>query len=333
MNSGSPGRHSCVLVIHSPHRVQSPRGGTALRSGWTPPLSYRSACRFKRKPLCYAVRVGRKTGIFEDFREAQGYTAHFKGAEWKGFLSIAKAQEYLEESLVSPAQRLTAAISRERSSLVIYTDGSADRSPESAGWGWLALDPTVANTPPQQATPVAKQWGPVNLDTHAPDFLGAQRPTNNTGELSAIGQALRWVSTWTGLSKVMETQIRTDSQWACGVLSGGKVRANKLIVRQTKDILQRLRAVTTVHLIWIKGHQTDGSNVAYWNAQADWLAGQGMRGHRSDGVVERSVVSGPASTACAGASAEGRGEVVEDGEGLHPNGVPRSGIGWLEGCP
>jgi len=269
------------------------------------------------------VRVGRKTGIFGDFREAQGYTINFKGAEWKGFLSIAKAQEYLEEFSESPEQRLTAAIARERTSLVIYTDGSAERAPDAAGWGWLALDPTVADTPPQQTTPTAKQWGPVTLDPHSPEFMGAQRPTNNTGELSAIGHALRWASTWAGLGTVTETQIRTDSQWACGALLGGKVKVNKPLVRQTRDFLQQLRVILPVHFIWIKGHQTDGSTTAYWNSQADWLAGQGMRGQTSHGVVVR---QGGARTA-SGIATEGPGYAAAETRDVLPPGLARSGIG------
>ena len=57
-----------------------------------------------------------------------------------------------------------------------YTDGSFIPNSQSAGWG-------VALCEKGRCFPF---WGAVQLDPSAPDFCGASRASNNTGELSAI---------------------------------------------------------------------------------------------------------------------------------------------------
>jgi len=190
----------------------------------------------------------------------------------------------MAEDNPSSEQRLKEAESRVKTSLLIYTDGSASPLP-AAGWGWIALDPMQASLPPLDQRTLAQQWGPVERAPDLPTYLGATRLTNNTGEISAIGQAMRWALTWDDLGTVEEIQIRTDSQWACRVLAQGKAKANKALVKTVRDIMQELRTRTTVHLIWIKGHQANKSATAFWNAQVDWLAGEGMRGRQSKGVL------------------------------------------------
>ena len=37
-------------------------------------------------------------------------------------------------------------------------------------------------------------WGPVIADPAESNWIGASRPTNNTGEISAIYHALKWLS-------------------------------------------------------------------------------------------------------------------------------------------
>jgi len=244
----------------------------------------RTPRRYSRKLRCYAVREGVKVGIFEDFREAQGYTQRYKGAEWKGFDSMQAAREYLAEVRLSPEQRLQQDIAREREgrTLVIYTDGSATRAPATAGWGWVALDPGTATRPHHQREILDERCGPVVLTATAPDYMGAFRATNNTGELSAIGHALQWAGTWPLLHLVEDIHIRTDSQWSQRVLLGGRVKANKALVLQVRGILARLGEIKRTTIGWVRGHQQDGSEVAFWNKRADWLAANGRR----DGLIQ-----------------------------------------------
>ena len=60
---------------------------------------------------------------------------------------------------------------------VFYTNGSSLLASGTAGWGVYL---TRASAPP------VSLWGPVVTDLTEPDWIGAPRPTNNTGEISAF---------------------------------------------------------------------------------------------------------------------------------------------------
>ena len=102
---------------------------------------------------------------------------------------MAKAQDYLAEGLRDEAS------SGLELRLEVYTDGSFYKLPNRAGWGFLALHPA------DRAIANYREWmvhhqdsGTVCLNkTDAANYLGAKAHTNNTGELSAIGKALRWI--------------------------------------------------------------------------------------------------------------------------------------------
>ena len=253
-----------------------------------PFLLTRTSRRLRRKVRCYAVRVGSRTGVFEDFRGAQGYTRGFKGAEWKGFTSMKTARAYLAEERVTPDQVLQRALDCERQgrALVFYTDGSATRVPAAAGWGWLALDPATAGQPPLQREVLVERWGAVVFRPTDPVYLGAARATNNTGELSAIGQALIWAEACPQLQRLDEVHIRTDSQWAQRVLSGGRLDAIKSLVLRVRDLLAKVRTIKAVHLQWVRGHHQGTSETAHWNNRADRLA---LRGRKEAGVAPGEV--------------------------------------------
>jgi len=68
--------------------------------------------------------------------------------------------------------------------IVLYTDGSASLDPASAGWVFFI------SSPPDSS---ASLWGPVITDFTDSDWIGAPRPTNNTGDITAIYHALKWV--------------------------------------------------------------------------------------------------------------------------------------------
>jgi ribonuclease HI len=67
----------------------------------------------------YAVRKGRKTGIFTSWEECQKQVVHFKGAEFKGFKTHLEASKYLDEF-----KNQEAAKDEIEFDLHIYVDGS-----------------------------------------------------------------------------------------------------------------------------------------------------------------------------------------------------------------
>ena len=72
-----------------------------------------------------------------------------------------------------------------------YTDGGCDGNGAkgiwgAAGWGAHIL---AVNVEGEKEKIEAELWGPVETDPGSPWWCGAQRGTNNTGELIGIGQA------------------------------------------------------------------------------------------------------------------------------------------------
>ena len=65
--------------------------------------------------------------------------------------------------------------------LAAYVDGSGDGQ---GGWGVVVVTGSKGNQTDKRALKCAEFYGPLVLDPAAPPFLGAERATNNTAELT-----------------------------------------------------------------------------------------------------------------------------------------------------
>ena len=103
----------------------------------------------------------------------------------------------------------------------------------------------------------------TNSDHNA--FIGARVGSNNTGELSAIHEALLFAEQ----RSMQKVQINTDSKWSINVITG-KWRAggHKTLVNHIRSLLPVSNMSVSFH--WVKGHSgVEG------NERADKLADQG----------------------------------------------------------
>ena len=71
----------------------------------------------------YAVRAGRKTGIFETWSECQAQIIGFKGAAFKGFMTLEEAQAYIQGE-AAPAAAAAQTAEPAADGAVAYVDGS-----------------------------------------------------------------------------------------------------------------------------------------------------------------------------------------------------------------
>ena len=147
-----------------------------------------------------------------------------------------------------------------RPHLRMFTDGSGSKgkatASTAAGWGWTfqAADQSWTSAS-----------GPVITSRDHTAFLGASVGSNNTGELSAIIEALLYCSE-TGHTSV---QIVSDSQWAINIITGRwKSKVQKAMVERAQHLYRK--AGIKVTFKWTKAHVgTEG------NERADRLAEQG----------------------------------------------------------
>ena len=140
-----------------------------------------------------------------------------------------------------------------------FTDGSGSRGRCSAstpaGWGW--------------AMSVGTEWvdakGPVITQPDHTAYLGANVGSNNTGELTAIAEAILYAME----HEIKEITIRSDSQWSINVLTGKwRPKTHHSLINRIRQLMQIPGYIIQLH--WIKSH------VGYeGNERADQLANEG----------------------------------------------------------
>ncbi|GEM_PF-294866 len=99
----------------------------------------------------YAIAVGRRPGIYENWPEAQAQVLGFQGAKYKGFPTRAEAEAWLEKPIFrasAPGGRKTSArtappvntgASSGEEGVQIYTDGGSRFNPGPGGYGVVQL--------------------------------------------------------------------------------------------------------------------------------------------------------------------------------------------------
>ena len=78
----------------------------------------------------YAVKKGRKIGIFSTWEECESMVKGFKGALYKSFSSLEDAQNYLNEQIPSFHEQ----------GLIAYVDGSFNQKTGEYGYGCVLID-------------------------------------------------------------------------------------------------------------------------------------------------------------------------------------------------
>ena len=121
----------------------------------------------------------------------------------------------------------------------------------SAGWG-VAIYIRHSNCTDGTLPPLIELFGPVVTDSNSPFFLGAALHTNNTGELTAIGEAIIWlISNWKQICASISTPLKnivihSDSNYAINAIVGTESGPSNLqlysnirqLLREFKQSLQ-----------------------------------------------------------------------------------------------
>ena len=151
----------------------------------------------------------------------------------------------------------------------IYVDGSClgnqnvdEETP--AGWGVVVI--TGSNDLGRGNGEIFHEFnGRVITDPDESRFIGAEVGSNNTAELTAFAEALRWVLSEGGDSEII---IKTDSQYAGNQATGNwKAKANRELVAHVQALwneVSQLRDLSWDHVKAHSGHR--------WNERADHLA-------------------------------------------------------------
>ena len=206
----------------------------------------------------YAVKRGRKTGIFTVWAECSAQVQGFQGAVYKGFMTEAEARDWLDGAadLSAPCAAKSGAAAKKSSvppveepvdaDYIIHTDGSCLRNPGGAG-GWAAVIETVAT-------------GEVREHSG-----GDPETTNNRMELTAALEAL------SAVPEGARVALYTDSQYLKNAFTkfwlpawkkrGWKKADGEPVLNQ--DLWMQLDAAFAARRVqfhWVKGHAGNPRN-------------------------------------------------------------------------
>jgi ribonuclease HI len=166
--------------------------------------------------------------------------------------------------------------------LVLYTDGgcrgnrnvqdmTGDANP--AGWGVVVLE-VGDGAGVDRLTMREELWGPVVVNRSDRYSLGAEVRSNNTGELSAMAEALLWLKeAELGMAPAL---LCYDSEYAAKITQGiFKAHKNVILAGRCQQLFraESTRRVGGVAFAHVKGHSGDK-----WNDRADELVQRGVTG-------------------------------------------------------
>jgi len=119
----------------------------------------------------------------------------------------------------------------------IYTDGSCPTNSKvneencPAGWGIAIYETETENI-------TLGLFGPVETKHNATNFLGAEFGSNNTGELTAICEGLKWIINNEETTK--PAAFYYDSKYAAKITTGEyKAESNKYLAAKARTLLQQ----------------------------------------------------------------------------------------------
>ena len=153
--------------------------------------------------------------------------------------------------------------------LTLYFDGSCQENRNvtaetPAGWGVVIVRGDFRASKGDGEI-IEELSGSVITSSEGEGFLGAEIGSNNTGELSAMAHALRWLLIEGSTDAVT---IRGDSQYALKIATGEwRAKANRELAARVQalwDEVTSLRSVAAEHIRAHRGHR--------WNERADHLA-------------------------------------------------------------
>ena len=198
----------------------------------------------------YAVKRGRKTGLFTVWAECAAQVKGFQGAVYKGFMTEEEARAWLGGADARTEQPRAAAEmaapSAPDADYIIHTDGSCLRNPGGAG-GWAAVIETAAT-------------GAVEEKSG-----GDPETTNNRMELTAALMAL------SAVPEGARVALYTDSQYLKNAFTkfwlpawkkrGWKKADGEPVLNQ--DLWMQLDAAFAARQVqfhWVKGHAGNPRN-------------------------------------------------------------------------
>tara|TARA_B100000214_G_scaffold86532_1_gene59341 strand:- start:3270 stop:3800 length:531 start_codon:yes stop_codon:yes gene_type:complete len=160
----------------------------------------------------------------------------------------------------------------------IYVDGSCEENRNvtaetPAGWGFAVVEGDTG-LGRGRGDIVYEASGIVITNSNLSEFIGAEVGSNNTAELSAIAQALRWILESGDCECVV---IRADSQYALNIAAGEwRAKKNRALAQRVQKLWNEVSTICELRGEHVRAHRGHR-----WNERADHLAFRAMSGEEA----------------------------------------------------
>ena len=239
------------------------------------------------KKKYYAVKIGKKTGIFETWEECSNQIQGVSGAQYKSFGTFKEAEKYLvagentesdNGSTVESSDQINSQIEKKISELsegevIAFVDGSYNSKEEKSGFGAIIIDEKGIQTPLYRA---------FNKN-FKPDFLKLR---NVAAELEGVKEAIEWAIAYSKKKITIYYDYAGIGEWA-----DGSWKAKTEITKQYIKFLKDKKNLIEVKFVKVPAH----SGIEY-NEMADALAKRSLleKGYKtySDGSIYFTGYSG-----------------------------------------
>lgn len=199
----------------------------------------------------YAVRNGRKTGVFDTWAECQRQTTGFSGAEFKSFTTREGAEAYLAgedgEDVFTESQGTEALVGD--GTMTAYVDGSFDKLSGDFSCGMVVL-----------------YQGQEKLFCHRFCDRELAQMHNVAGEIKGAEAAMRFAVANQIKRLVIYHDYEGIAKWC-----NGAWKANKEGTKAYQAYYKSIRSMLDIEFVKVKGHSND-----HYNDMADALAKQAL---------------------------------------------------------
>ena len=199
----------------------------------------------------YAVRNGRKTGVFDTWAECQRQTTGFSGAEFKSFTTREGAEAYLAgedgEDVFTVSQGTEALVGD--GTMTAYVDGSFDKLSGDFSCGMVVL-----------------YQGQEKLFCHRFYDRELAQMHNVAGEIKGAEAAMRFAVANQIKRLVIYHDYEGIAKWC-----NGAWKANKEGTKAYQAYYKSIRSMLDIEFVKVKGHSND-----HYNDMADALAKQAL---------------------------------------------------------
>ena len=189
----------------------------------------------------YAVRVGRKPGIYQTWDEAKVQVTGFKQAAFRSFKTLEEAENFM-----NPGTKQTESTIGDKDTLIAYVDGSFDKKSQRYSFGVVLIhDHEVLDT--------------LSRVGNNPKYQGSWQIA---GEVFGALHAIHWAIQHEYKKIIIHYDYLGIEKWALG-----EWKTNKAVSKDYVEAYRKLAPKIDVQFVKVKAH----SGVKY-NELADQLA-------------------------------------------------------------